>query len=390
MIARLSAVRRPQILHIVDNLGAGGLQKNLLALVEQTTDRFSHSICCVRDRGDIAERFEAASATVVDLDKAFGTDWSIPWRIAQHCRRLRPDIVHTRNWGAIDGVVGARLARVPIVIHSEHGWDTTDVPARRRWTLWALSPGIDTVVAVSDHLRRWLSEGIGITPPKVRLVRNGVDTNRFRPREDRDRLRRERGYEGDDRVVAAVGRFDPVKNYPLLIAAFEEVARRNAQARLLLIGTGAGRGNIEREVERRHLGSVVRFAGYRDDVEDWLATADVFVHPSLSEGMTNAALEAMATGLPIVATRVGGLQEIVVDGVTGRLIPGGDAAALAAAMTFYCADTMARAEHGRAGRARVLAEFTPQAMITGYVTLYEDMLARRGMLPSDDKAPQRS
>lgn len=389
MIARPSAAR-PRILHVVDNLGAGGLQKNLLTLIEQTSERFSHSICCVRNRGGLVERFEAASAAVVDLDKAFGTDWSIPWRIAQHCRRIRPDIVHTRNWGAIDGVVGARMARVPVVIHSEHGWDTTNAPARRRWVLWALSTGIDAVVAVSDHLRRWLSEDVGIAPGKLRLVRNGVDTNRFRPREDRDRLRRERGYQREDRVVAAVGRLDPVKNYPVLVAAFEEVARLDAQARLLVVGTGPQRDSIEREIERRHLGSIVRFAGYCDDVEDWLAMADVFVHPSLSEGMTNAALEAMASGLPIVATRVGGLQEMVVDGVTGRLVSGGDVAALAAAMTSYCADAVARGKHGNAGRARVLAEFTLQAMISGYVTLYEGMLARRGMLPVGDTAPHRS
>jgi glycosyltransferase involved in cell wall biosynthesis len=220
-----------------------------------------------------------------------------------------------------------------------------------------------------------LCEDIGLAARKVRLVRNGVDADRFRPRQERERLRRERGYAPEDQLVAAVGRLDPVKNYPLLVASFGTVVRQHPRARLLFVGAGPDRDAIEREIERRQLGRVVHLAGHREDVEDWLAAADVFVHPSLSEGMNNAALEAMAAGVPVVATRVGGLPEVVVDGVTGRLCAPGDEAGLAAAIAFYCEDTRTRAEHGRAGRARVVAEFTPQAMIAAYVELYEGMLA---------------
>lgn len=367
---------RPRILHVVNDLDSGGLERNLLALTQHTADRFVHLVCCVRKRGVLADEFEAAAVEVRALNAA-RRDFSVAWRLAQECRRLQPDLVHTRNWGTVDGIIGARLARVPAVIHSEHGWDTLAPPRRRAWALRALSPWIDFVVAVSDHLGHHLSEHVGIRRTKVSVIRNGVDGRRFRPVADRHRLRRELGLEPAGPLVIAVGRLDPVKNYPGLIAAFGEVRRLAPEARLVIVGNGPEQHRIEHEVSRRDLGSAVRLVGFRDDVDAWLAAADIFTHCSLSEGMTNAALEAMATGLPVVASRVGGLQEIVVDGVTGRLVPCADANALANAVADYCNDPPTRAQHGHAGRERVLGEFTREAMTVAYVDLYERAIAGR-------------
>lgn len=367
---------RPRVLHIVNYLESGGLERNLLALVQQTGDRFTHLVCCIRQRGSLAARFEASSVRVTALETS-GRDLSAAWRLRRECRRLRPELVHTRNWGTIDGIVGARLAGVPAVVHSEHGRDAAILPPHRRWTLRALSPWLDAVVAVSEHLGRYLRKEVGIRGHKVSVIRNGVDSGRFKPVSDRKALRRSLDLEPEAPIVVAVGRLDPVKNYPGLVAAFELVRRNAPNARLVIVGDGPERARIEREVARRGLADVVRLAGYRDNVEAWLAAADVFTHSSLFEGMTNAALEAMATGLPVVATRVGGLPEIVAEGVTGRLVPCADEHALARAIVEYCVEAQVRLQHGEAGRRRVVSDFTPKAMANAYAALYERTLAGR-------------
>ncbi len=371
---------RPRVLHVMDSLAVGGMERALLGLVERTRDRFDHSICCIRDLGARKDRFEAAGAAITFVGKTEGQDWGVPWRIARVCRALRPHIVHTRNWGAIEGALAARLTRVPAVIHGEHGRDAAEGSAherRRDRVRRLLFPFVDRIVVVSKHLERWLLEEIGVQTHKAALIPNGVDTDRFRPGADRDRLRHERGYEPAEVLIGAVGRLHAVKDYPTLIAAFETLLRRRPEARLVIVGDGPERASLGDEIRRRRLQHAARLAGHREDVRDWLAAMDVFVQPSLTEGTSNALLEAMAVGLPVVATQVGGNPEVVVDGVTGRLVPVHDTAALAAAMEFYGLNEDTRGRHGAAGRDRVARQFSMDDMIARYTAVYHDTLARR-------------
>lgn len=371
---------RPRVLHVLDSLAVGGLELALLGLIERTGDRFEHSVCCIRDLGTLMDRFANAGAGITLVGKRMGRDRSVPWRIARLCRTLRPHIVHTYNWVTIDGVVAARLARVPIVIHSEHGRDVAEdaAPDRRRVRICRLLfPFVNRIVVVSKHLQRWLVEELAVRPRKVVFIPNGVDTERFRPSAHRDWLRRERGYEPAHVLIGAVGRLQAIKDYATLIAAFETVLRRQPEARLVIVGDGAERGSLADEADRRRLQHAVRLAGHQDDVQEWLAAMDLFVHPSLMEGTSNALLEAMAVGLPVVAGQVGGNPEVVVDGVTGRLVPIRDTAALAAAMQFYSLDVDARRQHGAAGRARVAQGYSMDAMVAGYTAVYQEALARR-------------
>lgn len=369
---------RPRILHVVNDLNVGGLERNLLALTRATGDCFDHHVCCIRERGTLADRF-VASRVEVDALETVGRSHMVAWRIAQLCQRVRPHIVHTRNWGAIDGVVGARLARIPAVVHSEHGWDRPRLPRRRAWTLRALSPVIDAFVAVTAHLGAYLRDTVGVQESKISVIPNGVDGQRFRPVADRELLRRQLGLEPDRPIIIAVGRLEEVKNYPRLITVFSIVHRQRRDALLLIAGDGPARDGIKETVARLGLGDAVRLLGHRDDIENWLAAADIFTHAASSEGMTNAALEAMAAALPVVAANVGGLAEIVVEGVTGRLLEPAAEDAMAAALVQYCDDARMRAGHGAAGRERVLSTFTVEAMIRAYVGVYQRALAARGI-----------
>jgi sugar transferase (PEP-CTERM/EpsH1 system associated) len=382
--------RRPRIQHVVDDLDLGGLQGRLLDLVEETGDRFEHAVCCIRRAGILEERFARLGVPVTVLDKGPGHDWSIWLRHARQCRAWRPDIVHARNWGAVEAVIGAFFARVPVVIFSEHGRDKPIVPRRRRWVLRALSPLVDVFVAVAGPLGDWLRDDVAIPPSKISTIYNGVDVKRFAPRADRAQLRRALGYGTSERIVGSVGRLQAIKNYGGLIAAFALLSQRRGEARLLIVGDGPERAAIEEEIARRKLGERVCLLGQQVHVEDFLSVMDVFVQPSRSEGMPASVLEAMSVGLPVVATRVGGLAEVVVDGETGRLVPAGDLTALADAMERYCADGVLCAEHGAAGRRRAHEQFSRQRMVTGYCELYERLLMRRDALSVGHGASERS
>lgn len=378
---------RPKILHVVDTLQAGGLQMNAAVLIAGTLDRFAHHVCCVRTSGIIAERLEGLAVPIAVLGKRGRRDRTLAWRIARHCRQLAPDIVHTRNWGASDGIIGARVARVPIVIHSEHGFDSANVSWQRRWSLWALSPFVDRMLTVSEDLRRRLDAEFGVPSSKVSLVRNGVDAVRFQPRGDRSALRRKHGFADDDLIVGVSARLDPIKNLVGLVRTFDRVAATCAQARLLIIGEGEDRERLVREIDNLRLGSRVRLVGYHLDVSTWLVMLDVYAYAPLYEGMPNGVLEAMATGVPVVSSRVGGLPEMVSDGVTGRLVAPGDTEAMAQAIITYCTDAGLRAAHGAAGRARAIAEFKPESMLAAYTSVYDGALAARHGMAASDRRP---
>ena len=375
--------RQPvRILHAVDSLAAGGTELVSAALIERTEGRrFHHAVCSLRGSGLPANGLARLTVPMTLLGKRNGHDWSLALRIARLCRRLRPQVVHARNWGTMDAVVGARLAGVPVVIQSEHGRDLSDLDGLRPGRIRVrrlLAPFIDMHVVVSTHLQRWLLEQVRVRPEKVRIVRNGVDVTRFKPLLERDRFRYQHGYGPTELVFGAVGRLTPVKDYGTLLAAFHVVAERHPESRLIFVGDGTERSSLEDQIRRRGLAGRVHLGGHRDDVPEWLGIMDVFVHPSLMEGMSNAVLEAMAVGLPVVATAVGGTPEIVEDRLTGILVPPATPSALSEAMMSYCGDAPTRMAHGAAGRERVEREYPLTNMIAGYTEVYSEALARRG------------
>jgi glycosyltransferase involved in cell wall biosynthesis len=235
-----------------------------------------------------------------------------------------------------------------------------------------LAPLVRRVVAVSRQLGDWLVQDVGIAAEKVIVIPNGVDASKFSGHHGRLGLRAtSHGYAPADIVVGTVGRLDPVKNQSALIEVASQLAAPYPSLRFAIVGDGREKQALQYEVDRRGLGKRVRLIGHRDDIPEVLKTFDLFVLPSLGEGMCNTILEAMASGLPVVATRVGGNPELVEDGITGRLVAPGDVAALTQAVEFYVRHERLRREHGGAGRARVLRGFTLDAMVQRYAALYE-------------------
>ena len=360
-----------RVAHVLYSFGTGGLEKGIATVVRGASPGFEHTVVCLTASG-ASERLLPAATPVLELRKPPGNSPGFLWRLSRVLRRLAPDVVHTRNWSGIDGVFAARLGGLRNVVHGEHGWGMDDPdglnPRRLRVRRFA-QRWVREYTCVSRAMTGWLRHQVGIRRP-VTQIYNGIDPERYRPGPEGQGVRRELGLTPDAFLVGVVGRLDPIKDHSTLLRAFSRLGAA-PDARLLVVGDGPGRARLESEA-----GEGVIFLGDRREVPELLRALDVFVLPSRNEGISNTILEAMATGLPVVATRVGGNPELVEDGLTGVLVPPGDAAALAAALEGYRARPEAGRAHGEAARARVLERFAVERMIASYEAVWARVAAR--------------
>jgi sugar transferase (PEP-CTERM/EpsH1 system associated) len=369
-----TAYRRPRVVQVIPTLRTGGLENVVLRLVTHFESSLSQAVVTPAKMGPLAGRFPAG-VSVVAIGDHHRPDRFNALRMARVFRALRPDIVHTRNWTCIDAILGARLAGVPYVIHGEHGREAADPTGAnrlRRRVRRALAPLVSQFVTVSRDLNRWLVEDVRVSARKVRTIYNGVDTDRFAPG-DREAARRALDIPAGWGVVGTVGRLDPVKDQAGLIRAFA-VASGQRPSVLLIVGDGPLRSELDALGRGLGLEGRVRLLGDRQDVPQILRALDCFVLPSVGEGISNAILEAMATALPVVATRVGGNVELVEDGETGLLVEVRQPEALVRALECYLGDAGIARKHGIAARARVEREFGLARMLTGYGDLYRSLV----------------
>ncbi|GAB3678508.1 TIGR03088 family PEP-CTERM/XrtA system glycosyltransferase [Salinisphaera aquimarina] len=371
--------QRPLVLHVLDRFDIGGMEIVALNLIGQTRDRYTHRVLCLRDVGVLGARLDALGVDFETIGKRPGKDISAYMRLLRRLRRLSPDIVHTYNIGAIDVALWSRLAGVRRVVHAEHGRDAADPNGNNvkyRWMRRLLAPLINRFVAVSSDLAEWLTHDVGIDAAKTRLIRNGIDVERFRPApspfDPVDSL-----VEGDKMVrIGTVGRLDRVKDFGTLINAFAVLCDDlpNNRLELMIVGEGGERATLEQQVTELGLGDRVTLTGPRDDVEQLLHTLDIYVCSSIAEGVALTILEAMASSLPIVATNVGGNPELVIAGETGILVASGAPGEMAAAIrTLVESPEQARA-YGVAGRVRARAQFSLETMRLQYCQLYDELL----------------
>lgn len=364
------AETRPCLLHFVDTLGIGGLERNLELLVRHTGDRFEHHVCCLRERGALATTFEGHGVEVIEAAVAGNRPTVAIRQLTAIIRKIRPQLVHARNWVSIEAVPAARLAGVGAVVFSEHGCRTLPRVRRREWARWLLSPLVDAFIAPSQAVQQFLTAMVGIPVWKTQLIANGVDAERFRPRHDRMELRAALGLAAEDRIVLAVGRLQPVKQYALLVEVFAALAAADPRRRLVFVGDGPERTALEQRIATLGLTEVVQIAGMRDDVEKWLACADVFAHPSLSEGASNAILQSLACAVPVVANDLAANAEMITSGKHGTLIADGDERAWVNVLDQYLSDAPRCQREGDAARRQALELFPLERTIEAYASLY--------------------
>lgn len=369
-------LRAPLIAHVVHRFDYGGLENGIVNLVNRMpADRYEHAVVALAGFGEaFSSRIDGQRVSVTSIDKRPGKDLPSYGRMWRVLRRLRPAIVHTRNLGTLDMQWVALAAGTARRVHGEHGWDASDprgVSPRSLRLRRACDPVVQRYVAMSKDIECWLNRDVGIDACRVRQIYNGVDTQKFRPAGGC----RAEASTGAPLTIGTVGRLDPIKGQSALLRACREILDRRPEylrrLRLVIVGDGPQREPLARLASELRIEGILQMPGARQDVADAMRDMDIFVLPSLNEGISNTILEAMATGLPVIAGRVGGNPELVVDGVTGSLY-GEDG--LVQALLPYLDDAALRARHGAAGRARAVDSFSLDAMIRGYLQLYDDVL----------------
>ncbi|HEY0872613.1 MAG TPA: glycosyltransferase [Vicinamibacterales bacterium] len=344
------------------------MEHNVVKLVNATDRRRIVNSICSCMPADNLKTLLTEDVPLFEFARRDGNDPGIVREIVRLIKRVRPDIVHSHTWGTLcEAFLAARLARVPVLVHGEHG--TMNLRPRNKIVQRVLWKRVDRLLSVSSSLADTMSQYIGIDRSLIRVIYNGVKIERFmsgNPRIVRDELKL-----GEDEVlIVTVGRMEPVKDHATLLAAAGQLHRAGVTFRLVIVGEGTLRPELEGAVSREGLRGMVHFLGHRNDIEHVLAAADIFVLSSRSEGLPNGIMEAMAAGIAVVSTAVGGAAELVVNERTGLLVPAQSPDALATALERLVRDGATRRMFGNAGRDRTLEKFTFARMVDQYEDLY--------------------
>jgi sugar transferase (PEP-CTERM/EpsH1 system associated) len=377
------AAEPPLICHVVYRFDTGGLENGVVNLINHMPQASArHMVVALTEVAEgFAARVRRRDVEFVALGKPPGHGARLYPELVRLLKRCRPAVVHTRNLAALEMQPAAAWAGVPLRVHGEHGRDADDIDGsnrRHQWVRRAYSPFVHRYVALSRDLGDYLVQRVGIRDTRVRQIYNGVDTLRFRPAEGPGGGREPVAGSpfNDPRlwVVGTVGRMMTVKAQPDLARAFVLALQRTPalreRLRLVMVGEGPLRAEAQAILDEAGAINLAWLPGERDDIPEVMRGLDAFVLPSVAEGISNTILEAMATGLPVLATAVGGNAELVSARNTGLVVPPGDAAAMADGLARWATRPEAAKALGRAGRLRAVQRFSLQAMVDGYLALY--------------------
>lgn len=363
------------IVHLVYRFAAGGLENVIVQLINGLPhDEFRHTVVALTEVDSaFSARIERKDVEVISLHKKPGQPFAMYPKMYALLRRLRPDVLHTCNIAALEFMPVAWLARVPMRIHAEHGWDVADPDGsnvRYRFLRWLYRRFVHRFIAVSIQLHDYLRTTIGIPEQCLHLITNGVDTDRFYPRREDEPL--PPGFPFDPKrhfIVGTIGRIEAIKNQQLLIDAFIALALEvgNDDLRLVVVGAGPLQEKLRSEMKVAGLADRVWFPGSRSDIPNLLRNFNCFVLPSLAEGTSCTLQEAMACALPIIATDVGGNAALLANGSLGCLVPSEDTAAMQEAIKRLVA-TGDRLNFP--ARQAVIREYSLDAMLMRYRTLF--------------------
>jgi glycosyltransferase involved in cell wall biosynthesis len=364
------------IAHVLSSFGLGGQERLALDLAgwqRRRGDRVFAVSLAEGPEGPLAEQFLEQGVTAISVAKTSGLDATLPFRLASLFTRERVDIVHTHNPHAlIYGAPAAGMARAAAV-HTKHGMNP-DLP-RRIWLRRRASTLVDAYVAVTPRLARAALETKECEAARLHVISNGVDTERFAPNpEARRRVRAELGIPQDAWVVGTVGRLAPEKDQTLLVRAMAPLLDERRQ--LVILGDGPERGAVEASIAATCRPEFCHLLGSKPDVERYLVAFDAFALSSKTEGLPLSMLEAMAAGVPVISTAVGGIPDVLQTGVTGLLVPPGDQQALFRQLLFLVNYPTAALRIGTRGRDLVRADFSLAGMAERYHGVYGSVVRR--------------
>lgn len=368
---------RPTVCELLHSLTIGGAEVLAADLARRLADRYRFVFICLDELGRLSQQLEAEGFEVQCLDRRPGIDLGCMFRLARLWRRQEVDLVHAHQYTPFFYAACTRLWRGrPPILFTEHGRWYPDYPRRRRMLFNRLMlRGRDRITAVGEAVRDALVRNEGLPRHRIRVIYNGVDGERFAPKPERRLpVRQSLGLMETDFVIVQVARLDYLKDHITALRTMARLASQAPEAKLLLVGDGPKREVIEAEIKAQHLEGAVQMLGTREDVPELLWAADVCLLTSISEGIPVTLIEAMAAELPVVATKVGGVPEVVLQGQTGLLAAAGDDAALADCLLRLVRDAELRRRFGQAGRRRAEEMFSQRLMHQQYADCFDEML----------------
>jgi sugar transferase (PEP-CTERM/EpsH1 system associated) len=379
---------RPLVMHVVHRFDTGGLENGLVNLINHMpASAYRHAVLALTEVTDFKDRVQRDDVEFIALHKPPGQGFKAWPRIWRELRKHRPSIVHTRNLGPLEMQVAVAAAGVPVRVHGEHGRELNDLDGsnlRMQRVRRLYAPFVHRYVALSRDLQQYLVSQIGIPPARISQIYNGVDAQHFAPSAQGPQAIAGCPFSAPAHwLIGSVGRMQGVKDQTLLTRAFlralELQPALRQRLRLVLVGEGPLRAESQALLDAAGASPLAWLPGERRDVADVMRGLNCFVLPSLAEGISNTILEAMASGLPVVATQVGGNPELVDHGHTGWVVPAADVEAMAQALLRMAAAPDEAARMGQAGRLAVEQRFSLPAMVAAYQGLYDKQLAAAGL-----------
>lgn len=365
------------VCHVLHSMVVGGAETLAMSLAIEHSGEYRPVFALLDEVGALGHRLVDRGYKVELLGRGQGIDLRCARRLARFFRRENVELVHAHQYGPLFYSALARLFGYrPPILFQEHGRDYPDFRRPRRvWANRVLLSHRDCFVAVGHSVREALVKFEGLSRDRVEVIYNGIDIFAYDPgRSARETVRRGLGLDEDDFVIMQVARLNRLKDHGTALRALQAVRETMPRANLVLVGDGETRSALEHQCGSLGLQDFVHFVGSRSDVPTLLQGADVFLLTSISEGIPLTLIEAMATGLPCLATDVGGVSEVVLEGESGFLAQAGDHKALAGSLCDLAANPGLRARIGSAGRVRAETKFSSLTMHARYRELYRSMI----------------
>lgn len=364
-------MKRTKVMQITHDLAIGGLQQVVVNIC-RTIDRelFDVSVLCLRDLGSYVPEVKDLGVNVTLIPQKEATDYLSFLRVAKILREEKIDVIHTHNTHPfVDGTIGALLSGVKTIVHTDHARDFPD-KKRYMFSEWLMSQFAYKVVGVSEHTSKNLMHYEKISAGKIMTIPNGIDGSRFRLELDKQKKREELGITTDGPILGLGVRLTKQKGITHLLDAMKQVVKKYPDTTLVIAGDGPLEPELKQKAERLGIGRNVLFVGPRLDIPELLNLFDLYVLPSLWEGLPMVLLEAMAAGCPIVCTDVGGVSTAVTHEFNGLLVKPADPDALSSAILTLLSDKAKRERFARNGLKRFQESFSADIMTKKYEQIY--------------------
>jgi len=374
-------MKKIKILHLLHKLSCGGMENGVVNLVNKMEyGKFSNVICSLTTSDEYQKRIISERRKIYNLNKKEGNDFSIPFKIAEIIKKEDIDIVHSRGWGTyVEGIVAAKLlCRKIKFIFSFHGktvGELQHIPERRLRAQKMMSVFTDIILTLSDQMARDYASMVNVAREKIGFIYNGVDTDIFTSdKSGQNKLKREFNIGKEAFVIGFVGRVDPVKDLKTLLDAAYLVKQNMKNIKIVIAGEGSEKKALEDYAVKKGIGNHVIFTGQRNDIPDLLNMMEIYVQPSLYEGMSNTIMEAMACRCAIIATNAGGNPELIEHDKDGILFKPGNAKDLSSYIIRLHNDPLKRNSLAERAYEKAKEQFSLESMVRNYENLYMGLM----------------